>query len=134
MAQFGSVVATAYKRLTLRGLKWDAEAASSTLTAVLKSAAQARLTETAKGKVLIATAANGHTTTFALPQNGASLTPQCAAEMISDLLDRYDKAVATLGGTPTDAQIFAEMMAMIEPVRETLEDFSLIRMGVPLPA
>lgn len=126
---------TAYKKLTLRGLQWDAEAGSLTLAAVLKSAAQARLSETSSGLVLTGTAGNGHTVSFALPAtNGLSLSSESVAEMISDLLDRYDAAIAVLGGTPTDAQIFSEMLAQLVPIRSVTDDFSQLRTGAPLPA
>jgi hypothetical protein len=122
-------------RLTLRGLKWSAESGSTSLEAVLKSAAQSRLSQTESGKVLVGTAANGHSVTYALPSNGNSLTPASAAEMISYLLDLYDAAKAALGGTPTDTQIFNEMMARLVPAREVHHDHLSLRVGpTPLAA
>jgi hypothetical protein len=32
---------------------------------------------------------------------------------VSDLLDRYDAALVELGGTPTDAQIYATMLGRL---------------------
>lgn len=125
------VVTTEFKRLFLRGLKWDATDASPTITlaAALKAAAQAQLVQTSTGLALIATSGNGHSTTFSLPVSGRGAVPQEIAEMIEDLLTRYDAAVATLGGTPSDDAIFTEMMAMLQAVTEVSNDYRNMRYG-----
>jgi len=126
MSDRARVVSTRYMRLTLRGLKWAADDGATTLAAVLKSAAQARLTQTESGKFLVGTAANGHTVSYALPTNGF-LGPASAAEMISYLLDLYDVSEAALDGTPTDQQIYDEMMLRLVPAREVHHDFAHLR-------
>lgn len=123
------VVTTEFKRLFLRGLKWDAEEQTITLTAALKAAARAQLLQTNQGLSLVATSGNGHSTTFALPVSGRDASPQDIAGMLEDLLTRYDAAVEALGGTPSDDQIFTEMMAMLEAVTEVYSDFTHLRTG-----
>lgn len=123
-------ITTNWKRLFLRGAKWDAAAASRTLIAQLQVLAQARLTESGKGRVLVATAGNGRSTTFQLPTNGAGVTPLEVVDLIEELHRLYSTAVSNLGGTPTDDQIFAEMLALLEPVVEVRNDYSGLR-GVP---
>jgi hypothetical protein len=123
------VVTTEFKRLFLRGLKWDAEEQTITLAAALKTAARAQLVQTNQGLSLIATSGNGHSTTFSLPVAGRDASPQDIAGMIEDLLTRYGAAEAALGGTPSDDQIFTEMMALLVPITESYSDFTLLRTG-----
>lgn len=121
-------VATTFKRLFVRNLLWSAQEAGSTLFSQLKSAAQARFQSTATGKILIATAANGHSHNWQIPNY---FTPQDAAELIEELITRYEEARAALiaGGTasPTDQQIYDELMDQLQPVRSVARDFSLGR-------
>jgi hypothetical protein len=126
------VVTTDFKRLFLRGLKWDAEEAPvATLAATLKTAARAQLTTAGNGTVLTGTSGNGHSVTFSLPMGGRGLIPQDVAELCEEMLQRYDAAVAALvaAGTaePTDDQIFTEMLALLEPVYDAHPDFSQLR-------
>jgi hypothetical protein len=126
------VVTTDFKRLFLRGLKWDAEDASvATLAATLKTAARAQLTTAGTGTILTGTSGNGHSVTFSLPMGGRGLTPQDMAELCEDMLTRYDAAetavIAAGTAEPTDDQIFTEMMAMLEPATESYPDFTQLR-------
>lgn len=116
-------VSTEYKRLFLRGVKWDATG-TTTLADVLKALAQASYASTKAGEVKVITGASVGSVQYSLPQNGRGLTPETAAELIGEMLDRYDKAVSDLGGTPSDDAIYAEMMANLMPVRRTRPDFS----------
>lgn len=121
-----ATVSTEYKRLFLRDLQWSAEDQNISLADALKAAARGRLSETKTGRVIISTAGNGKSVSFNTPSS-ASFSPQVAAELCSELLDRYDAAVAYLGGTPTDADILAEMLAMLQVVAEASTDFSDLR-------
>lgn len=120
-----------FKRLFLRGLKWDAEEQSISLHDALKSAARAQLTETRNGLILIGTAGNGHTVNFSLPGNGGGLTPFDIADLLEDLLRRHEEASTNLvaAGTadPTDDQIFTEMLTLLVPVRAVTHDFGCLR-------
>lgn len=94
----------------------------------LKAAAQARLEGTQKGKVLIATSGNGHSSTFQIPSD---FTPSDAADLVSEILDRYDeskvKLIADGNATPTDEQIFGEIMDKLHAVKSLGNDFSNLR-------
>ena len=126
-------IAKAYKLLFLAGLKWDAEDAASALFDVLKAAARAQLQEVQGGKILVASASNGFSGTFSLPQNGQGLSPQSAAELCSEMLTAYQKAKADLiaRGTPApdDDAIYEEMVLLIDQasVTESFNDFSGMR-------
>jgi hypothetical protein len=117
-----------YQRVVLRSLMWDAEEQSTTLAAVLKSAARARVRDTQSGKVLIGTAANGKSATYQLPPSAEGMSPADIACMLGDLLDRYDEAlrflVARGVSDANSTQIFDEMYALLIPAHEHSHDFS----------
>ena len=120
-----------YARLLLQTIKWDAEDAGCRLYDQLKAVARARITATSGGKVLISTSVNGKTATFSIPPSGTGFGPGDLAEASSRLLDLYDEAIANLdadgNSTPNDAQIFAEMKAILVPVRSTTNNFRAMR-------
>jgi hypothetical protein len=113
---------SAFVRLFIRGLAWDAEAASATFAATLKSAAKARLSDSSKGKVLVGTTAGGTSVTYALPPMD-SLTADDLAEVCSLLLDKVD---ALKAATPsiTDAQLVTALLAEFPSVRRYQSDYS----------
>ena len=116
-----------WKRLFLRGLKWDAETNSATLDNTLKAAAQAKLLITASGRVLVSTSGNGRTNTFALPQAGQGASQTDIVEVVEEMFGLYTEARTNLGGSPTDDQVFAEMMLYLVPVQEVENDFVSLR-------
>jgi hypothetical protein len=121
-------VSTEFKRLFLRGVKWDTDEAGTTLFAGLKALARARLKETKAGKVLILSLANGHRVDYALPMNGRDITPRQVTELCEEVLGLFDTARTNLGGSPTDDQIFTEMLALCAPVTEQYADYTFLRM------
>lgn len=124
-----SNIATPLKRLFLRNLFWDVEETGDSLANVLKAAAKARFEATATGKVLVSTSGNGHASSFSIPDEFTAID---AAEMVSELLDRYDEARSKLVNdddidSPTDTQIKDEMMEKLVAVRGFEYDFDGIR-------
>lgn len=126
-----SAVPTDYKRLFLRSLKWDAEDSSLSLLDTLKIAARARISETSKGKVLVGTAANGKSASFAIPAgsiNNADLVCLCG-----EMVDRHEEAIRLLAArtvpiaSPTQTQIFDEMLALLQPAYSVCSDYSFLR-------
>ena len=121
-------VTTSYKRMLLRYLLRFAQQEGETLCDVLNDAGQARIEETQKGKILVSVAGNGHSTSWQVPQD---FTPQDAAGLVSELLDRYDEAVAKLAAdgnsSPTDQQVATEVLDKLRPVRSVACDFSGLR-------
>jgi hypothetical protein len=121
-------VSTRYKRAFMRAL-YDQreEQTGASLLRMLKDATKARYESTKAGKVLVSTAANGHSTTWEVPSD---LTPTEVFEMIGELRDRYDEAVARTGsetdGTE-DAAIYAEMMEKLNRVNYVVSDFRNLR-------
>ena len=120
-------VSTDFKRLFLRGIKWDADEAGLTLFAGLKAAARAHLKDTKAGKVLIASTGNGHHVEYALPMSGRDVTPRDATELCEEMLSLYDTAKVNLGGTPTDDQVFTEMLGLLSVVDGEFADYTLLR-------
>ena len=91
---------------------------------LLKAATKASYARTGDGLLLTATAGNGHSNTYTIPD---SLTPTDVAELISELRDRLEEAQAALGDDATDDQLYTEMMARLVAVRSLEFDFSGIR-------
>lgn len=104
------------------------------MLAKLKELARARLDETQRGRVLVSTSGNGHSSTYEIPKD---LSATDVVGMISQLIDRYEEAKAKLieDGTasPTDTQIFDEMMAKLHPIRSVASDFRDLRVGHLVP-
>lgn len=127
---------TAFRRLFLRGLYAEATRLGLGLEAALTAAVGVNYAATKTGKVIIATGAAGRTVQFQLPSSGG-LTPVEIGELVSDLFDLFDTcstALISAGITsPTDAQIFAEMKARLQPVTEYRTDWSGMRVGVGTP-
>ena len=123
---------TAFRRLFLRGLYAEATRLSLGFEAALTAAVGVNYAATKTGKVIIATGAAGRTVQFQIPSSGG-LTPVEIGELVSDLFDLFDTCQAALisaGNTsPTDAQIFDEMKARLQPVTESTTDWSGMRVG-----
>jgi hypothetical protein len=119
---------SSFKRLFVRRLYESAVANSTTILALLKVATEARITETESGLALVGTMANRQQASFQIPPD---FNPTDAVDLLSEIRDRYDEAVAKLiaNGTasPTDAQIQTELLATIRPNRGAFSDFSKLR-------
>lgn len=101
----------------------DAVDASQTLLVALNAALKTARDNVATGTTLTGASSNGASSTFEVTDGSAS--PQDIFSMWSELRDRYDDALALLGGTPTDAEILAAMLtALGKPVRRFSPDFS----------
>lgn len=118
-------VSTLLKRHFLRAINDSRDDEHGTsLLELLKSATKATYSVQPTGLVLTAVAGNGHQSTWTVT---GDLTPSTVAELVSELRDRYEEAVAELGGGATDDQIFSEMMEFLKPVRSVEQDWSGLR-------
>ena len=83
---------------------------------------------TSTGRYVTSTSAANRTVTFSIPPAGRGLTSTEVGELLSQLLDLYDQsedALISAGITsPTDAQIYTEMMDRLIPRRVVRSDFS----------
>lgn len=113
---------TGFIRLFIRGLAWDAAAASASFADTLKSAARAKLTDSTKGKVLTGTSSGGTVVTYTLPPLG-TLTGEDVAEVCSRLLDRVDIIKAADSNIDDEALVVA-LLAAFQPIRSVRQDFS----------
>lgn len=86
-------------------------------------AAQARVSS---GQLIASTAANGHSTSFSAP-GADGLSPADYVEMWDELVTLFGQVKTDIGGSPTDATIYAEMMARLVPCYESEPDFSGMR-------
>lgn len=87
----------------------------------LQTAAQAKLTNSEKGKVLIGVTAGGNSTSYALPPLG-SVSADDLAEICGKLLDEVDVLVEE---TPliTDDALVAGLLALNPTIRALAKDF-----------
>lgn len=128
--EMGSYVSTPVKRGFVRRLLRRSVENAETLLATLESAEDARVDRVEGGKVLIATAGNGHSASYSIPED---FTTTDALELISDIRDRYEEAKAALieDGTanPTDQQIHDEILDKLQRVDQYAGDFSNLRVN-----
>lgn len=121
-------VSTNFKRLFVRSILWASQESGESFLDTLRTASKARLEGSLKGKVLIATSGNGHASTFQIPPD---FTPSDAADLVSEILDRYDEARAKLvadgQSSPTDQQICDEIMDKLLAIRSSGNDFRGLR-------
>jgi hypothetical protein len=112
---------TEFRRLLLRGLFWDAQDQGVRLEAALKSAVRGVYTQNGSGQAIIRAQGNGALIEFALPQMASSFTPEAisiAVEGLYSLLDSANTELSTDGNSaPTDAQVFARMLSLLQPSR-----------------
>lgn len=113
---------SAFVRLFIRGLAWDAEDASATFADTLKAAARAKLTGSSKGKVLTGTMSGGTSVTFSLPPLG-TLTADDVAEVCALILDRVDALLVETPGL-TDAELLAALLLQFPSIRSSRLDHS----------
>jgi hypothetical protein len=104
-----------FVRLFIRGLAWDAEDKGSAFADTLKAASRARLTDSAKGKVLTGTGSGGTSVQFTLPPLG-DLTAGDVAEVCAKLLDAVD-AIKAESPNVTDTQLVSLLLAQFPTIR-----------------
>ena len=117
-------VRTSDKRAFLNCIKWDADEARIALKDGLKAALRGQVQEISTGKVLIGTAGNGQTVSFALP---ASLDAATAMRVVQELWDLYEAAEASVSDSTDVDLIFDEMKDRLKAVRSYTLDHSLLR-------
>lgn len=134
-------VSTLIKRASLDDA-FDASVGASTptsLRAQLRSEVTTARIAVSAGQVVanvsMTNGAGGRSTGFSAPskQNFNGLTPVSIFEMWQELVDLFDDASNSLGGTPTDAAVYAEMKGLLKPCREMENDFSLLLVGRATP-
>lgn len=112
--------ATAYQlRAFLRYAYAQAVASSVTLVSYLTTLSSSSVTGIKDGSQIQSVSTNGHSTSFSF--NG--LNPVDVADLLEYLHTLREDVYVQLGGTPTDAQVYAEMMYQLQPVTEVRETF-----------
>ena len=86
---------------------------SDALTLAIKDQYQTLKT----GQIIVGTSGNGASVQFDSPGAG-KLSPQATLAVLGRLKRLYTAATTALGGTPTDAQIIAQMAGYMRPIRE----------------
>lgn len=76
------------------------------------------------GTILTSSSGNGKSVGLALLSGHG---PVEAKEIFGELLDLRDAVIERLGGSPTDEEVYAEMMNSLVQIREYGHDFSRIR-------
>lgn len=119
-------ISTPFKRAFLRRQATLAVENSRTLEAQLEATLDERVDAVASGQAIASTSGNGQSVSFSEPGKGGP-GADGIAELASELLDRYARAVATLGGTPTDAEILEQMLSELVPARWSRNDYTNLR-------
>jgi hypothetical protein len=131
----GADVSTLYKRAFLRKLYNSSAETGESLQDVLQAASDGSIQSTpagvpTSGKVLTGSAANGHSYSWSVDPK---MDPVTVTELVEELFERYESAKAKLiecgNATPTDAQIYAEMVDKLNAVDSVANDFTDLRQG-----
>jgi hypothetical protein len=117
---------TEFKKLLLKGLFYDAQNRALELEKALRLAVSGQYNSTASGLVIVATAGNGQSVQFALPES--KYTPFEIAIAVSQLDDLFDDAKSELItdgiASPSDDQIFVRMKELLRPRNSCGVDYS----------
>jgi hypothetical protein len=105
---------SAFVRLFIRGLAWDAERTGVSFLDGLRTVSRAELSDVLKGKVLIGTASSGTQVSFSLPPLG-SLSAEDIAEVCSRLLDQCDTLIAATPSLETDTEALKVALLALFP-------------------
>lgn len=115
---------SAFVRLFIRGLSWDAAASGASFADTLQEAAQSQVKETARGKVLIRARANGTEAFYSLPPS-EGLSAMDIAEVASRVLDKSDELISAASPAGlTDAQLLPALLAAFPPINSSRPDFT----------
>lgn len=120
-------IGSRFKRAYLRRLY---RAVTTTLEDKLNAELDALVAAAERGKVIASTSARGTAVAFSVPGMGAPKQGDMV-ELIEELLTLHDDAEADLVtagyATPTDAQIYAEMLFWLQPVTSFTNTFTNLR-------
>lgn len=120
-------IGSRFKRAYLRRLY---RAVTTTLEDKLNAELDTLVAAAERGKVIASTSARGTSVAFSVPGLGNPRQGEMV-ELIEELLTLHDDAEADLisGGyaTPTDAQIYAEMLFRLQPVKSFTNTFTNLR-------
>lgn len=115
---------SAFVRLFIRGISWDAVAEPATFADTLRGVAQAQVKDTSRGKVLIRARANGTEAFYSLPPSDG-LTAKDISEVVSFVLDKVDELIAaTPSLADNDSALVAALLAAFPTIRSHAVDFS----------
>lgn len=124
-----SNIATSAKRLWLRRQYALCTAGGGTAFATLEAALQAeafKRLDAIAGGLVSSTSARDRSVAFSNSNHGS--TTEDFATLGGEMLDLYETVetslTTALGGTPTDAQILAEMLYRLVPITQTTNDYS----------
>lgn len=124
-------VSTPFKRALFRVFCTKAEAKGGTILDELNTALCGKVEHAGMGLFLVGTSSDGTSTSYAIPSAGRGYGPSEILEAIEELITRHEQAVAAIIAagtpTPTEAQIKAEILALLVPIREVFSDFTSLR-------
>ena len=116
-------VTAAHKRLILR---WIWKNKTGTLEdAIWDLFATDRVSDIKSGKSITQTGdPEGFSATYSFLRR---ISPLDMAELAGELLDEYTVVSSLIGGSPTDQQIYDEMLDRMQPITEFTKDYSAMR-------
>lgn len=118
-------IATNVKRLWLRRQYALTTAGGGTAFATLQLALQAeafKRMDAVGGGLVASTSARDRSVAFSNSNHGA--TTQDFAELGGEMLDLYAVVTESIGGSPSDAAILAEMLYRLKPITETTNNYA----------
>jgi hypothetical protein len=125
------VASTHYTKAVLRTLYRTAVDRGVSLLEAIDEALKARVEATEDGLVVSSTESDGSRVAFSNPTTGAAPSPKDLVETFSALRDYYDRtydALVAAGTTsPTDAEIYLDMISTMAPVRSVAATYGDLR-------
>jgi len=122
-------VASAWLKRSRLEAAWEAAQATEPPTGLrtwLRAQETALAATLDTGQTIQSTSGNGRQVVFAEP-GSAGPTPLEMLELWRELIDLHDRVKAALGESPTDAEIYAAMMAEVRPIKSVGSDHTLLR-------
>lgn len=121
-----SGVSTNFKRGFVRWIQDTATDGATTIALVLKSLRAQSMEQASFASQVTQTSANGHSTTFSVPDTFDIVG---LGDLVEEITRRYEEAAVKLGGTPTDAQLTTEVLRCLQKRTRIYRDFSDVRLG-----
>lgn len=121
-----SGVSTNFKRGFVRWIKDSAADTPTTITLFLKTLRGQVMDEASGARQITHTAANGHSTTFSVPD---AFDIVGLGDLVEEITTRYEEAATKLGGSQTDAALTTEVLRCLQKRTRVYNDYTLSRFG-----
>lgn len=113
----------------------DPPVAATPLIDQLNAQLATRVDAIQTGQTIVQSAGNGQSVTFSTSSTVSSGGPGAGVmpNMVDEMITRYERAKADLGGDPSDEEIFNKMMASLVAIRQSTNSFAGLRFAAAGP-